>query len=682
MTATKAMLDYGREDVAKIYVQRLLTSGLDRDALYALKRKYGSGIFIQMSRSEAMQPEGTQFAEAVYGAEQAAAQDVPRLEGLVKQLSNPSIGVRSSALADLRSARLSALDPMLKALADDVRTDEHPYIRAALSRLELDDAQPLLGALGSPDVGLRIQVMEALGALRAKEAIDYLVQPAVVPLGGAAEQQAAQNALRQIVGSTPSAGEAQQYLRKQAREYLGGMQPAHVAYDDTVILWHWDPAKQTVVPQRYLAADAPLVMGARMAEALYRLDPANQDHLRLFLTSNLDAAKMVGGLDRPLSRGAGTAYDAAAAAGATVVEEVLDAAIKENRIGAALGAVEVLGDIGSAELVDSADAYPRPLGKALSHADRRLRVAAALAIAKLDPRHDYPGSSHLPEALAFVAGTSATPKALIAEPRTDRAQTLAGLATELGFEGEAVYTGRHAIKQALSEPDYRFVLLSDAIDYCDANEVYHELRKDPRTARLPIGLMAREEHLLRWQTQLADDRFALAFPLPHDAPGLAFFTRRLLDRAGRMTIDEPERFTQASQALDALIAFGEQPEVYGFYDLMRHEDPIERALFTPGLTQQAARLLGMLGTPRAQRALVNRASQNATDLAGRQAAAAAFAAAVALRGTLLTTAEIEQQYDRYNESEHLDTETQAVLGSLLDAIEKRARDVQAGLQPK
>jgi proline dehydrogenase len=90
----------------------------------------------------------------------------------------------------------------------------------------------------------------------------------------------------------------------------------------------------------------------------------------------------------------------------------------------------------------------------------------------------------------------------------------------------------------------------------------------------------------------------------------------------------------------------------------------------------------MLGTPRAQRALVNRASQNATDLAGRQAAAAAFAAAVALRGTLLTTAEIEQQYDRYNESEHLDTETQAVLGSLLDAIEKRARDVQAGLQPK
>lgn len=676
MVAIKAMMDYDREDAAKIYVQRLLTSGLDRDALAAVKKKFGSAVLIQMSQSPDMQPEGAQLAKAVFDAEQAAAEDVTRLNDLVKQLSNPSLGIRSSALSELRIARAGALPPMFKALADDARAAEHPYIRAALSRLELDDAQPLIGALGSPDAGLRIQVMGVLGRLRAKEAVPYLIQPSINPPGGAAEAAAARDALMRILGTTPSASEAQAYLRKQTMEYLGGMQPTHVAYDDTAILWHWDADKQTSVPQRYRADDAPRIAAARMAEALYRLDPSNTENLRLFLTCALEAAKMAGGLDRPLIHGPGTAYAAAASAGPAAVEDVLVWAMKDNRLGAALGAVEVLGDIGTAAFVDSNDGYPRPLGSALSHADRRLRVAAALAIAKLDPQHDYPGASRLPEALAFVAGTSAVPKVLVAEPRAERAQTVAGLATELGFEGETAFTGRQAIKQALIEPDYAFILISDAVDNCDANELYQMLRKDPRTARLPVGMMAREENLFRWQTSLEDDRFALAFPMPHDASGMAFFTRRLLERAGRMALDEKERYAQASQALDALITFAEKPAVYGFYDLARHEPQIERSLFTPGLTEKSARLLGVIGTPRAQRSLVNRASQNATDLAGRQAAAAAFAAAVAQRGTLLTTSEIEQQYDRYNQSRHLDADSQAVLGSILDAIEKRARDVK------
>ena len=117
---------------------------------------------------------------------------------------------------------------------------------------------------------------------------------------------------------------------------------------------------------------------------------------------------------------------------------------------------------GTAELVDSNDGYPRPLGNALSHADRRLRVAAAQAIARLDPQHDFPGASRVTDALAFVAGTSAVPKVLVVEPRAERAQTVAGLAAELGFEGETAFTGRQAIKQALTEPDYAFVLISDA----------------------------------------------------------------------------------------------------------------------------------------------------------------------------------------------------------------------------
>ena len=80
-------------------------------------------------------------------------------------------------------------------------------------------------------------------------------------------------------------------------------------------------------------------------------------------------------------------------------------------------------------------------------------------------------------------------------------------------------------------------------------------------------------------------------------------------------------------------------------------------------------MLGHFGTPKSQTALVDFASQNTRGLADRQAAAAAFAAAVESRGLMLTQAQIAEQYARYNASETLDQPTQEVLGSLLDAIE-------------
>jgi hypothetical protein len=64
-------------------------------------------------------------------------------------------------------------------------------------------------------------------------------------------------------------------------------------------------------------------------------------------------------------------------------------------------------------------------------------------------------------------------------------------------------------------------------------------------------------------------------------------------------------------------------------------------------------------------------------LSERQAAATAFDAAISKRGLLLARNEIQVQYDRYNQSKILDSETQAVLGSLLDSIERPTRQPSA-----
>ncbi len=217
------------------------------------------------------------------------------------------------------------------------------------------------------------------------------------------------------------------------------------------------------------------------------------------------------------------------------------------------------------------------------------------------------------------------------------------------------------------------MLISDAVDFPDANETIQMFRKDPLTSRLPIGLMARQENLSRAEAMAELDPLLVAFPPPHDAKSMSFQLARVLGAAGSSLVGYDERLDQAGRALEHLTRLGETQEEHAFYDLFRVQEAVQSALSTAALSAKAARVLGLLGTPEVQRALVTLASQHARPVAERQAAAEAFAQAVQRRGLLLTRDEILLQYDRYNRSAGLDADTQKVLAALLDAIEMPSR---------
>jgi hypothetical protein len=200
-----------------------------------------------------------------------------------------------------------------------------------------------------------------------------------------------------------------------------------------------------------------------------------------------------------------------------------------------------------------------------------------------------------------------------------------------------------------------------------------QLRRDPRTAALPIGLMARQDLFEQMERLTEFDPLGETFPRPHDLASVSLAAHRLLDRSGADLAMFDERTAHAVAALDHLARLAEQSEKYSFYSLLRNESAVEQALNTTPLTDRAARVLGFFGTPSAQRLLAEFASQNARRLSERQAAAAAFDTAISKRGLLLARHEIQMQYDRYNQSKTLDGETQAVLGSLLDSIELPTR---------
>ena len=89
----------------------------------------------------------------------------------------------------------------------------------------------------------------------------------------------------------------------------------------------------------------------------------------------------------------------------------------------------------------------------------------------------------------------------------------------------------------------------------------------------------------------------------------------------------------------------------------------------PRYTETIAKILGTIGTPDAQRSLVNYASQSGQPDDLRTLAASAFGESIRQNGLLLTTGEIQLQFDRYKSGENESIETQRLLGSILDQIE-------------
>ncbi|MEX0818391.1 MAG: hypothetical protein WD070_02325, partial [Pirellulaceae bacterium] len=530
-----------------------------------------------------------------------------------------------------------------------------------------------VGALETRDEALLPQVIVVLSRLNAMQVTPHLMRPYFTSEPDALVRRAAEYGLKKLVGRLPTQLDAERYLARETAAYLDGKLLGRLDYEDMITFWSWDADSNTPIERRYPGATASLLMAARLASDLYAISPDNIDHQRLYLTAIFESSKRANGLGRPLPTGEGTVHALVADLGVDAVVDALEYALQQKKHAAATGAIEVLGEIGGHQLLRGDGGRPSPLASCLKHPDRRVRFAAVEAIMNIDPVEPFAGSSYLADALGYFASTLGSRRVLVAHPRTDQAQTLAGMLNEIGFEADTAPTGRQALRLSVQYPDYEFFLVSDAIDHPAAGELVQQLRRDPRTARVPIGLMARQERFQQMERLTEDDPLAETFPRPHDVTGISLATRRLLERRGAELVSLDERMAQASAALDHMARLAQQSGVYAFYNLLRIESAIEQALRSPPLIDQAARVLGLFGTPSAQRLLVTLASQNGRRLSERQAAATAFDTAISRRGVLLARNEILLQYDRYNQSKILDGETQAVLGSLLDSIELPTR---------
>jgi len=679
MVAAQQLVQLGRPELAMLLLARIAAAGAPPDQLADLMERHGAAFFIRLASDESLQPVGAEVASLVSDAAAARLVDQGRIDQLIALLTGDDRTQQVLALDKLKQHGELAVLNLIGLLADAARADDHAVIQQALVQCGAMANGPLVGSLDSPDRAFQARLFWVLGQRRHDRGMLRMIAPAAVFPAGDELGDAARSSLQHVLGQLPSRQESETFIRRQLDRYLDGDLLLPTSIDGQIELWQWSSQDRQPIKRQYRAALVQLILAAQAATDLYSLDQDNREYELLYLRSILEASKSLNGLDEPLL-GLGddpddpdrkiTAGSIAESASAEMLMAVYRNSIKTDHVPAAVAAIEAMVVRGDQSLVISSSGQPTFLLEAIRHPDPRLRFVATQTIIKLDPQQPYPGSSFLLESLAYFASSRGTPRILTASGTAFRAQAWGGLLGTLGYDSDLAATGKEAFRLAAQHPDYSFILLGDTIARPELAETLSMLRKDPRTAQMPVAIVTDgNESGVGPRLAARDDRTILVFN-PSSSDGMLEELRPLVAIANRQAVPSAVRLQHARFALKTIADLAGDSEKYGFYDISRHQEKLVAALFQPGMAEYVAPALGAVATPAAMQALLNFSSQGTQSLADRQTAVTALDNAIQKRGLLITRLEVQRQYQLYNASlETADDETVELLGSILDSIE-------------
>lgn len=360
---------------------------------------------------------------------------------------------------------------------------------------------------------------------------------------------------------------------------------------------------------------------------------------------------------------------------AVELRRLLEFTAAHDRAAEAAAVVKLLVKAEGLAALEGIGGRPSALVKLVTHPDRRIRFAAMEAIVGLNPQQPFTGSSAVADALGYFAASTGERKALVADPNVGRARDVAGLfAAARGTRGEIASNSRDAVRMVAGDPDIEAVVMYRPMMLAELGRLLAQYRADYRTARIPAFIYCEPEDLQRTRSLISNDPLAYAIYQPRSLDMLRLQTGPDVTYAAtKAAVPADERVAQAEAAIMAigrLLATNNK-----VFNVRPFEAALLKAAWSPATSGTAIAALAQFGSPGAQRTLADLASAGVWPVDARKAAAQAFNDNVGRFGTLLTTSEIAQRYDRYNASATADVATQEVLGSLLDTIEARAAKV-------
>jgi len=674
--AAMSLNSLGEIDLARWFLKQVIDANLQPEQLATLAQEFGSGTFMAMASRAQLQPEGLQLAEAVLEAANRRWRDPQLVSTLIGQLSDPVPQKREDAVRGLLRAGPAAAGALVDALADPARATDGPVLRGALMHFGDDAVEPLVALLDQSDPALQTLAVRMLVMLKADRAAPELLALCYDPAAEPPVQKAALEAFRQLARYTPTAVEASRLLCQKSRQYFDGKIPVRGDVLGRVELWRWDPTARKCVRETVATEDAARYFAARLARKAGAISPGNRQAELLRLATMFEQAAYQNQL-KPVP--AGALLEMVVGKSIDELQAVMAWAMETGHPAAATVAAQAIGLLaGNARAAGTAEAtlnqqllyhgsQPTPLVMALRYPDRRLRITAAETIVLLQPDRPFAGASYLTETLAFFAGYSGVRRVLSAAPSITLAHDNAAWLVKDGMRVDIATSGRDALQRLLACPDYELVLIDACIDQPGLDHLMQQLRRDPRTADLRVGIVARADHFQAAERSAAQHPLTVDIVRTHNEADFRHQISRVITMGQREFVDHQLRQQQALKALELLSQLASRSR--NLLDSKQVEAAVLAAMANPASRQAAIAVAELTPTRQSQVALVELASRLEEPLAARQAAAGAFTRSVQRHGLLLTSAEIYRQYDRYNQSADLDAETQKVLGALLDAIE-------------
>jgi hypothetical protein len=393
----------GRFDLAKGYGQVLLESQPNPLELLELSQRNPTGFTFLLKVNEfSSDPELSGLAGkilAIIEQGRFIRRSEPKIiVEEIQRLSGTERG-KLTAMKRLKDAGEYAIGFMLDAMADDSRAQELPNIIWALPQIGRPAIRPLVTAIQTQDVGIKAEIIRALGKISYPQSLAYLKY--VVEKDNSSEiRSLASASIRQIDPAAAEASAAELFFRLAENYYYHSESLAPAEDANFANVWFWDAARQRLAREEVDKSYFNELMAMQCCEWSLKADPGFGLSIGLWLAAFFKAESTGVPMPHYFGQRHADALVYATIAGPEYLHQALARAIKDNNADVALGAVEALTTTAGEKSLLYAYEQTQPLLQALSFKDRAVRYSAAIAIALAGPQEAFAESKLVAENLA------------------------------------------------------------------------------------------------------------------------------------------------------------------------------------------------------------------------------------------------------------------------------------------
>jgi hypothetical protein len=382
----------GRLDLAKGYAQAVLESNPDPLELLSLSEENPQGYAILLrvidTASDAELVELSKKVLDVIEQGRFLRRSDPKIIGEeIRRLSSTDRG-RLAAVKRLQNAGEYAIVYMLDAMADKSRKEEFPNIVWALPQIGRDAIRPLTAALQTEDVGLKAEIVRALGKIKYPQSLPYLKY--IIEKDSSDElRKLADQSIKQIDPGALKAPAAQLFYQLGEDYYNRAPSLAPAEDVNFANIWFWDPNGRSLMRQKVDRSYFNELMTMRSCEWALKADAGFGRAIGLWLAAYFRAESTGLGMPSYFGPGHADAMTYATTAGPEYLHQALALAIKDKNAYIALCAVEALATTAGEKSLFYRVGPVQPLVEALSFDDKAVRYSAAIAIAAAGPKEGF-----------------------------------------------------------------------------------------------------------------------------------------------------------------------------------------------------------------------------------------------------------------------------------------------------